>query len=180
MQGKLQKRRGFTLIELIISMSLMVITSGILASIIAINFDILEEVSERKKLVTRGMLAVNLFQREFGMLTDSTNISYANSQQFKFNDKYGNTWEYKVTSSNFTRQEVGAGSAQTLASPVINADTKFKYYDGSNTELTSFPLSATNLKLVRLVKLVLVMDDGANGVSLMSIVYPENMKIYNH
>ena len=170
---------GFTLIELIIAMTLMVITAGILASIIAVNFDVLENVSERKKLVTRGMLAVNLFERELGMLVDSTNITIADDQQFRFVDKYDNTWEYSVSTSNFTRQAVGVGSALTLASPVINADTEFKYYDGSNAELTSLPLSTTNRKLVRLVKLMLVMDDGGDGIPLMSIVYPENMKIYN-
>ena len=44
-----KNKSGFTLIELIIAMTLMVITSGILASIIAVNFDVLENVSERKK-----------------------------------------------------------------------------------------------------------------------------------
>ena len=170
---------GFTLIELIIAMTLMVITAGILASIIAVNFDVLANVSERKKLVTRGMLAVNLFERELGMLVDSTNIAIADDQQLRFVDKYANTWEYSVSTSNFTRQQVGVGSALTLATPVINADTKFKYFDGSNAELTSLPLSTTNRKLVRLVKLMLVMDDGSDGIPLMSIVYPENMKIYN-
>ena len=170
---------GFTLIELIISMSLMVIISGILASIIAANFKILEEVSDRKKMVTRGLHAVNLFQREVGMITDSTNIVIADDQQLKFNDKYSNTWEYVVTASNFTRQEVGIGSAMTLATPVINGSTSFQYFDGDNAELTSTPLGATDLKLVRLIKLKLTMDDGVEGVSLLSIVYPENLNIYN-
>jgi hypothetical protein len=66
-----------------------------------------------------------------------------------------------------------------LATPVVNADTEFKYYAGDNSELTSVPLSVANRKLVRLVKLVLVMDDGKDGIPLLSIVYPENMKIYN-
>ncbi len=129
-------KSGFTLMELLISMTLMVITAGILASIIAVNFDVLENVSERKKLVTRGMLAVNLFERELGMLVDSTNIAIADDQQLRFVDKYANTWEYLVSTSNFTRQEVGVGSALTLASPVINADTKFKYYDASSVVST--------------------------------------------
>jgi len=176
---RLRTNSGYTLIELIIAILLMGIVAGLLSSIIAVNFDTLAQVSERKKLVTRGMLAVNLFERELGMLIDSTNIVTADDQQFRFNDKYGNTWEYKVTSDEFTRQEITVGSALALASPVVNADTKFKYYSKSNTELTSVPLSATNRKLVRLVKLVLVMDDGNTGISLMSIVYPENMKIYN-
>lgn len=174
-----KKPAGFTLIELIISMSLMVIISGILASIIASNFKMLGEVSDRKKMITRGMHAVNLFQREVGMITDSTNITIADDQQFKFNDKYLNTWEYVVTASNFTRQEVGIGSAMILATPVINSSTKFQYFDGDNAELTNIPLGANDLKLVRLIKLKLTMDDGFDGVSLLSIVYPENLNIYN-
>ncbi|MEA3286755.1 MAG: prepilin-type N-terminal cleavage/methylation domain-containing protein [Candidatus Marinimicrobia bacterium] len=170
---------GFTLIELIISIILMGIISGLLASIIAVNFSTMAEISDRKKLVTRGMLAIDLFERELGMLKDSTNLVIADDQQIQFNDKYGNTWDYSVSSATFTRQEVGVGSAITLASPVINADTEFHYFDGDNNELTSLPLSSTNLKLVRLIKLILAMDDGGTGVFLMSIVYPENLKIYN-
>ncbi len=59
---------GFTLLELVISMTMMVIVSGLLASIIAVNFNVMRDVSDRKKLVTRGLSAVNLFQRELGML----------------------------------------------------------------------------------------------------------------
>lgn len=176
---KTHNSRAFTLIELIISILLMGIVAGLLASIIAVNFDTLAEVSDRKKLVTRGMLAVNLFQRELGMLIDSTSIVTADDQQFRFNDKYGNTWEYKVTSNSFTRQEVGVGSAMALATPVVNADTKFTYIAADNSELSSVPLNDADRRLVRLVKLVLVMDDGNGGIPLLSMVYPENLKIYN-
>jgi len=173
------KSNGFSLIELIISMSLMVIVSGILAAVIASNFRILEDVSDRKENVIRGLSAINLFQRETGMITDSTNIVIADDQQFRFNDKYGNTWEYAINSSDFTRLEVGIGTAKILATPVLNASTAFHYFGGDNTELTSTPLSATDLKLVRLIKLKLTMDDGYDGVSLLAVVYPENMNIYN-
>ncbi len=170
---------GFTLIELIISMLLMAIVSGLLASIIAVNFKTMSDVSDRKKMVTRGMLAVNMFERELGMLKDSTNLVIADDQQLQFNDKYGNTWDYSVTLNTLTRQEVGVGSAMILAYPVINADTKFHYYDINNNELSALPLSSTNLKLVRLIKLNLVMDDGNTGIALLGTVYPENLKIYN-
>jgi prepilin-type N-terminal cleavage/methylation domain-containing protein len=173
------RTKGYSLIELIIAMALLAIISGIIATIIGTNFQILDEVSERKKVVTRGMLAVNLFQRELGMLTDSTNIVIADDKQFQFNDKYGNTWEYKITSDEFTRQEIGVGSAMVLASPIVNADTEFKYYAGDNSELSSVPLNAANMKLIRLVKLMLVMDDGFEGVPLMAWVFPENLSIYN-
>lgn len=172
--------RGFTLIELIISMGLIVITSGILASIIALNFNVMEDLSNREKLLTRGTLAIMLFEREAGMITDSTNILIADDQDFRFSDKYSNTWEYSVSSTNLTRLEVGVGTAKTLASPVINAQTKFQYFKADNTELTAVPLSAANRKLIKLVKLKLVMDDGNNGVSLIAGVYPENYKVYNH
>jgi len=165
---------AFSLIELIISMALMVIIGGIIASIIAANFKILREVSDRKKFVSRGLQAVNLFQREVGMLTDSTNIVTADDQTFSFNDKFGNTWEYDITSSDFTRKAL-AGTARILATPVVNASTGFQYFEADNAELTSTPLSASDLKLVRLVKLKLTMDDGYGGVSLLAVVYPENL-----
>lgn len=175
---KQKTQRSFTLIELITAMGLMVIVAGILASIIATNLNILDQISDRKKAVTSGMLAIDLFQRELAMLTDSTNIVVAKDQELEFNDNFGNTWEYLVTSNTFTRREVGVGSAMTLATPVINAGTKFTYYKSDNS-VVSTPASATDLKLIRLVKLVLTMDDGYEGVTLMASVYPENLSVYN-
>lgn len=177
-KGGVRASRGFTILELIIAISLTVIISGILASIIASNFQILREVSDRKKLVTRGLHAVNLFQSDVGMIIDSTNVITGANQTFRFNDKYSNTWEYAISSNNLTRQKVGVGSAEILATPVVNGSTEFRYYDGDNNELTR-PLSAGDLKLVRLIKLRLTMDDDFDGVSLLAIVHPENMGIYN-
>ena len=169
---------GFTLIELIISISLMVIVSGILASIIAVNFNILENVSERKKLVTQGMLAINLFQRELNMLVDSTSVIVGDNRDFQFSDKFGRTLRYRVLGTKLTRT-VDGGTEQTLASPLIRSDSKFKYLDATNATLSE-PLSAANLKNVRLIHLILTMDDNSGGIPLMMRVYPENMKIYNH
>jgi len=174
-----QQLRGFTLIEMIIAIILMGIVSGLLASIIAVNFKTISKVSDRKKLITQGMLAVELFNRELGMLTDSTKLLIANDQELQFTDKQGDTWDYSVTSGTLTRQEVGVGSAMLLAAPLVNASSKSYYYDGNNTALTGTPLSSTNRKLVRLVKFILVMDDGGSGIPLMATVYPENLKIYN-
>jgi type II secretory pathway pseudopilin PulG len=163
---------GFTLMELTISMVMMVIVSGLLASIIAVNFSVMSDVSDRKKLVTLGLSAVNLFQREAGMIKKTADILVASENQFKFLDAYGNTWDYVISSNSLQRQQVGVGSAQILASPAISADTKFTYYAEDNT-------ATTVIADIKLVKLMLVMDDGAGGIPVMSIVYPENFKFYN-
>jgi len=166
-------RGGFTLMELIISMTLMVIVSGILASIIAVNMNVMSEVSDRKKLVSRGMLAVNLFQREVGMLKTTDDILVAGANQFKFTDTYGNTWDYVITGTTLTRQEVNVGSTQILATPIQNTETSFSYFADDNS-------STSTIADIRLVKLMLVMDDGGGGLPLMAVVYPENFKVFNH
>ena len=173
MSCRVNRQRAFTLIELIIAILLMGIVSGLLASIIAVNFKTISNVSDRKRLVTQGMLAVDLFRRETGMMTDSTKLEIADDQEIKFTDKYGNTWDYSIASSVLTRQEVGVGSAKSLATPVVTASSKFYYYDADNNALSSTPLSSANRKLVRLIKFILVMDDGDGGIPLMATVYPE-------
>ncbi len=163
---------GFTLLELVISMTMMVIVSGLLASIIAVNFNVMRDVSDRKKLVTRGLSAVNLFQREVGMLKTTDDILIASENQFRFSDAYGNTWDYVISADSLKRQDVLGGSAQILASPVISADTRFSYYAEDNT-------TTSVIADIKLVKLMLVMDDGVDGIPVMSVVYPENIKFYN-
>jgi len=173
-----QSNRGFSLIELIISMVLMGILSGIMASVISGNIKIMSNVSDRKKLVTQGMLAVNLFQRELGMLVDSTSVILADNRDLQFIDKFGRTLRYRVLGTKLTRTEVGVGTEQILASPLIRSDSKFKYLNAANDVLAE-PLSAANLKNVRLVHLILTMDDKFEGIPIMMRVYPENLKIYN-
>ncbi len=175
-----KSRAAYTLIELIIAMTILGLLSGVLVSIISVNFNVMTQVSDRKKLITRGMLATNLFQRELGMLKTTDNILIADDQQLKFSDAYGNTWEYLITGNQLTRQEVGVGSAQILASPIINAESEFSYYAQDNSGLTSTPLNGANRGLVTLVKLNLVMDYNGDGIVLMAIVYPENFKVFNH
>ncbi len=171
---KYKNSPGFSLLELMIAITLMSIISGLLVSIIAVNFKLISDVSDRKKLVTRGMLAINLFQRELGMLQHTDDILVATSSQLKFTDAYGNTWDYTISGNFLNREEVGGGAgALTLATPILNAGTEFSYYAEDNS-------IAGSIALIRLVKLKLVMDDGSNGIALMSIVYPENMKIYNY
>ena len=175
-----KSRAAYTLIEMIIAMTVLGLLSGVLVSIISVNFNVMTDVSDRKKLITRGMNAINLFQRELGMLKNTDDIVIADDQQLKFNDTYGNTWEYVITGNQLTRQEVGVGSAQILASPLINADSKFTYYAQDNSYLSSTPLSGGNRGLVTLVKLDLVMDHNGSGIALMAMVYPENFKVFNH
>ncbi len=167
-----QRNSAYTLIEMIISIMLMAILGGLLASIIAVNFKTMGDVSDRKKLVTRGTLAINLFEREVGMLKTPADILVATSSEFKFTDTYGNTLDYVITGNTLTRK-LGAGTAMALATPIINTDTEFSYY-GANNATTSVKAD------MRLIKLVLVMDDGGTGISLLSIVYPENIKVVNH
>jgi len=165
---------GFSLIEMVIAITLVAILSGILISIIAVNFTTIEEVSDRKKLVTRGMQALNLFQREFGLIRHTDDIMVATSSQFKFVDVYENTWDYTISGNSLFREQVGGGGgALTLASPILNSDTEFSYFAEDNS-------TTSNISEIRLVKLMLVMDDGSTGIPLMSVVYPENMKVYNY
>ena len=178
--SKTSNGSAFTLIEMIIAMTVLGLLSGVLVSIISVNFDVMTEVSDRKKLITRGMSAINLFQRELGMLKTAGGILVADDQQLKFSDAYGNTWEYLISGAQLTRQEVGIGSAQILASPIVNADSKFSYFAQDNSGLTSTPLNGANRELITLVKLELAMDHKGDGITLMAIVYPENFKVFNH
>lgn len=170
---------GYTIMELVVALSVLGLLSGVLISIISVNFKTITDVSDRKKLVTRGMLAINLFQRELGMLKTTDDILIADEQQLKFTDTYGSTWEYLISGNQLTRQEIGVGSAQILAAPLVNATTKFSYFAADNSGLTSLPLGVGDIAQVALVKLILVMDHGTSGIPLMSMVYPENFKMLN-
>lgn len=167
MLNKSDPRKGFTLIELIVAVMLMAILSGVLASILAVNIDTISEISNRKKMIGPGMLAISTFQRDVSMLKGTDDILIASSTQFKFTDTYGNTWDYVIAGDSLSR-----GSSRLVA-PVSNSGTSFTYYAADNS-------TTTTISEIRLIKLLLVMDDGqTQGIPLISINYPENMRVVN-
>jgi type II secretory pathway pseudopilin PulG len=163
--------------EMLVSIVLLSILSGIIAVVIGSTFATMGAVAERKKAVMDGAHAINMFQRDLLTMQDSTQLLVADDQQIRFTNNFGRTIEYTVDGDSLKRQIVGVGSAEIVVAPIDNATTSFHYYSQSNSEFTSYPLSSTNRGNTRLFELQLEVDDGGSGVYFLARVFPENLKI---
>lgn len=169
--------KGFTLMEALVSIMLMAILSGIIAVVVGSTFNSMGAVADRKQAMVAGVHAINMFERDLLTMSDDQQLIVADDQQIRFTNNFGRTVEYTVTADSLMRQIIGAGNAEVIAVPVVTDSTTFHYYAQTNTEFTSYPLSAANREATRLIELRLKMDDGNSGVKFISRVFPENLKI---
>lgn len=172
-----ENSRGFTLIEAIVAVILMGIISGLIATVIATTIDTLADVRDRARIVTSGASAIAFFEREVRMMGADTALLIADDDQLRFNDRWGNTIEYTISSGKLYRQIVGVGSAQVQATPIVTANCSFLYYKIDNSELSSIPLGSSDRQDTRLIELRLVLDDGQSGIPYLVRVFPENLKV---
>lgn len=167
---------GFTLIEALVAITLVGILGGIVAILVSSSFRTMSYVSIRKTVVMDGADAVNLMQREIRTIRHSDSLLIADVDQLKFTDAWGRTIDYTITGDTLHRK-VDSGTNDILAAPIHADSTYFRYYNSSNTELSSVPLSAANRAAVRMFQVELAMDDRDNNIQFLARIFPENYRI---
>jgi len=164
-------KKGFTMIELIIGISVVMIISGVLASIISVTVNTVHNISIRKKLVMDGSNCANRFQREFKAALDVI-VVQDSTVRFTFlksnaasNDTVDVT--YNIANTQITRQLTGIGSQQLLLDNVITDECSFYYYDQNQT-ITSVPANVWRARL----EFTQIYED--QTVTYITDAFPEN------
>lgn len=171
---KTKSERGYTLIELIVSIVLIGIVSTIVASVLVSIMSVLKENKVEKELLLDGYNATAKFVREFELITDESDLLVGNSNQVQFNttiDGVTYTIQYQFTGTELQRR-VGMGSLVTICT---NASGSFEYYQ-KNLTLISTPLSNPQLNTVRRVRLIITMSAGSFNYTYTADAFPENYR----
>ncbi|GEM_PF-353030 len=176
-QAEIGNNDGFSLIELIISISLTAILSGIVALVVNNSFRIVEQVQSRKTLVLDGVSSVNKFDRDLRYLSGNSALLVGDAAAMKFQNTMGNTVEYQLSNGGLYRRVLGQGNSRLLAKDINTAISGFKYYDRNKSELTDLPLSTQDREKVWSVELFLTLANSEQTIHYRASVFPENLKL---
>lgn len=169
--------KGFTLVELIIGVIVYGIISTVVAVVISNSLRMYSDVRSRKNLNIDGQYSVFLFTRDYSHLSQETGLLFADNNKIRFKTNQGFTVEYALDSTLFTRKIISDGISNTLTDHVYVSASGFQYYERDHTELTSVPLSITEIQNVWTVELLINMANDTDTISYIADVYPENYKL---
>ncbi len=165
-------REGFTLIEVVI----VIVLIGVLATVLIQPFH--QGVPSFIAVETRGDLTAEARQATTRMVREIRNIqrdvdngpeiSSANATSITFTDVLSNGITFSLSGSTVQR------NTNTLADKV--SSLQFRYFDGSNAELTSLPLSGPNREKVRRIRVVLTMQEGGQTVTVTGEAFLRNLR----
>jgi len=174
MYFKNKTEKGYTLIELIVSVVLISIVSSILVYVMGSIAQVIQENRTKKELILDGYNATSKFVREFEIIDDEGDIVIGNLNQIRFISNVGGVYytiQYQFVGSELQRT-VDAGAPAIVST---NASGTFEYYQKDFVQITP-PLSLAQLLTVRHVRLNLTLSSGGNSYSYIADVFPENYR----
>lgn len=175
--GRLRRRRAFTLIELITTLSVGVIISGIAGSLVWNASRIRGDLAARCELTDIAAAAMEQLVRHVReipqdecpeqpapCLLGHAQISIASATELRFGDT-------GIRRSGTQLQiSLDDGNRWHLVAEDV-ADFSLSYFDRDGTQLSPMPLSEANRESVRLVKIELRLTRGEQSIALRTGTY---------
>lgn len=158
----LKGTEGFTLIELVLVIVLLGVLAALLVNPFSTGVKGFAAIETRGGLTSHAREAMTRIVREMRNIqrtgNNAPNITSANASTITFVDLEDNTITFALSGSTVERNSTG------LTDQVSNL--QFRYFDGSNSELTSLPLSAGDRDNVRRIMVVLTLQEGTETVTM--------------
>lgn len=152
--------RGFTLIELIIVITLSGILMAVVTTILATGFSAYMTGKNILDADAQGRLGIERMVRDIRTISSPTSIATASSSQLVFTDFGGTSITYQLSGTTLQR------NSNALADGVQSLT--FNYYDkdGNTTATTS---------LIRYIAISLNVTQGNTNYTLSTAVYPRDL-----
>jgi prepilin-type N-terminal cleavage/methylation domain-containing protein len=164
----MKRTKGLTLIEMVMTIVIVGILSGVLMFSIKGIMDLWNFWSFRSEVASQGRIGVMRMVREIRQIRNETTILIADRAHIQFNDTSDQTIDYALNGTNLNR------NGNALATGVTNLT--FTYYNISNALLAPLPLNQTNREAIYLIGLGLTMVSGDQNKTLETRVYPRNLQ----
>ncbi len=171
--------KGFTLIELIITVIAIGVFGGITANILANASKIYSETLNKQKFVSEARSSFFRLNRDLNLQTWPTNDNISSSKTI--NIKSSDNWElqYDIQSNNKLRlnliQHPGLDPTSQILSKITNYSSSNIYYYNNENNLVSDNSDANSVSLTRLSILFNYPTDGYS-MNLESYVSPYNFR----
>jgi prepilin-type N-terminal cleavage/methylation domain-containing protein len=165
----MKNKNGFTLIELVIVIVIIGIAASIIGTMLLGVVKAWTFKFNRNDILWDGRLALDRMTREIRTIKTSTNVTTANSSQFRFTDTGNKDITYSLSSTNLNRTE--GATANLLAADV--SSLSFTYYNSSDTAIPS-PSVSPAVTDIRRVRINLTLTKNGQNVYLQSDASTKN------
>ena len=119
---------GFTLIELIITITIIGIIASLLATYLMVGAGVFNKVQSRKSLVINASLSLKKFNREASSTWD---IISSTSKFFQFSTTLDTllVLSYEINTDNTLTRKLGSGNKELIARNIDYNGSYFNYFD---------------------------------------------------
>lgn len=165
--------KGFTIIELVITMVLIGIVAYIAADAMSTGFKAFFVTDNRKEALDQARLAMERMTREIRNTRGSSDISTADATTFTFTDISGTTITFTLNAGNINRT---SGTTNTLATGISNSTLPSGIFSYTLTTgaVTQTPTPAERL-LIKRIKIDFKATTNNENVALQSEVWLRNL-----
>jgi prepilin-type N-terminal cleavage/methylation domain-containing protein len=165
------KRKAFTLVEIIVVITILGILAGLGAPMLAKLFDSFQFILYRKSLTESADAALRRISREIRRAADDTSVFTANSTTYRFNDINGNTIQYQLSGSDLNREFNGA--SDTLLANV--SSFSFTYLEDDAAAAIAAPLVNPQATDIKFIQADITLQEGGNTINYRLLIKLRNV-----
>lgn len=161
-----RRKKGVTIIELIIIMTLVAVLAAVSSLYIKETVDLWNFLIFRNEMVSQGRMAFSRMVREIRHVKDRNSVLTAQAERFRFYDVNDNEIDFYLSDDILMRNsDILAGGVNSL---------EFTYYDNTNTVISTPAVSPFMTDIYRIV-IILGIGSGSQSKTLQVAVYPRNL-----
>ena len=171
--------RGFTLIELVLTVIAIGIFGAITANILGNASKVYESTLKKQKFVSEARHSFFRLNRDFNLQTWAMNDDISNPKSLNIESANGWQLQYDLQTNNNLRLNLIQHSNLSPTSEVLSKKTHYPssnvlYYDNQDNIVSD----SYNSSIINLAKIRILFNDPTNGYSMNieSYAYPYNFK----
>ena len=164
---RIANRRGFSLLELLLVVSLISIFVGAMQESVVVGLRAVNAADERELIRQQAASALDRIIREINLADD---VDVAQSARFRFDIPSTNNINYVYSSGTLSRDT--GGSAQVVLNNITSWD--FNYYDTTGAALSE-PVAGASEDTIRVVQMTVTVTRDAETLTLTNAAYLRNM-----
>lgn len=171
--------KGFTLIELVLTVIAIGIFGTITANILGNASKVYESTLKKQKFVSEARHSFFRLNRDFNLQTWAMNDDISNPKSLNIESANGWQLQYDLQTNNNLRLNLIQHSNLSPTSEVLSKNTHYPssnvlYYDNQNNIVSD----SYNSSIINLAKIRILFNDPTNGYSMNieSYAYPYNFK----
>ncbi len=167
--------RGFTLVEMIMSLVIIVILAGLAGPLLAVSVDAMGLHMDRADLDESASLALSRMGREIRRLRNDESVGTASATVFEFVDNDDVQIRYRLTSTTLMRTQ-GANPESGLADQVQAGTLAFTYYDDDGNTIATPTVGLGTSTNIRRVRIQMTFATGTHSLPVQIDIRPRNLR----